>query len=108
MKLLVWAWFIFAFYVIFSTINNKYKEKQLYGAMIANPNDQSVLYYIEAFKKVHNIFAQFFNLYFRSQHASDMMRQAQGYDIIKECPSVSQEVKEQLRIVFLSNGVQIS
>ncbi|MBE7036371.1 MAG: hypothetical protein E7403_03655 [Ruminococcaceae bacterium] len=107
-RILLYGWFIFAFYVIFSTIYNKYNEKKLYGVMIANPNDDTVEDYIEAFKSVNGFSAMLFGLYFRAQQASDRARQAQGYYIIEECPSVSQEVKEELRIVFLSNGVQIS
>lgn len=75
--------------------------------MISNPNDLIVKNYIESFKKINGFSSSIFNLFWGSQHASDRMRQSQGYEIIKNSSSVSSAVKEQLKIVFISNGIQI-
>ena len=104
---LAFIWFAFVFYVLFSNISRRAKEKQLYRVMISNPNDLIVKNYIESFKKINGFSSSIFNLFWGSQHASDRMRQSQGYEIIKNSSSVSSAVKEQLKIVFISNGIQI-
>ncbi len=98
---------IFIFYVLFSNIFRRAREKSMYRIMIANPNDNTVLNYIKSFKKINGFTAMIFNLFFSSQNVQDKMRQTQGYDIIKDCSSVSNSVKEQLKNIFVSNGVPI-
>lgn len=106
-NLFIWIWFIFVFYVLFSNIFRRSKEKYLYRIMISNPNDSTVINYIKSFKKINGFASMIFNLFFSSQHVNDKIRQSQGYDIIRDCSSVSSTVKEQLKIVFVSNGIQI-
>ena len=106
-EIFIWIWFVFVFYVLFSNIFRRAREKQLYRAMISTPNDNPVNNYIKSFKKINGFASMVFNLFFSSQHVNDKIRQAQGYDIIKACSSVSATVKEQLKIVFVSNGIQI-
>ncbi len=106
-EIFIWIWFIFVFYVLFSNIFRRAREKQLYRVMISNPNDSTVINYIESFNKINGFASSVFNLFFGSQHTSDIMRQSQGYEIIKNSSSVSSTVKEQLKIAFVSNGIQI-
>ena len=106
-EIFIWIWFVFVFYVLFSNIFRRAREKQLYRVMISTPNDNTVKNYIKSFKKINGFASMVFNLFFSSQHANDKIRQSQGYDIIKDCSSVSETVKEQLKIVFVSNGIQI-
>ncbi len=106
-EMLVWVWFAFVFYVLFSNIFRRAKEKSMYRVMITNPNDNTVNDYIKSFGKINGFTAMIFNLFFSSQNAQDKMRQAQGYDVIKDCSSVSDSVKEQLKNIFVSNGVPI-
>lgn len=40
-------------------------------------------------------------------HRNNQLRQSQAWDIIKDSSSVSDNVKEQLKTVFISNGVII-
>ena len=105
---IAFIWFAFVFYVLFSNIFRRAKEKQLYRVMISNPNDLIVKNYIESFKKINGFSSSIFNLFWGSQHASDIIRQSQGYEIINNSSSVSQSVKEQLKIAFISNGIQIN
>lgn len=105
--LLVWVLLIFIFYVLFSNIFRRAKEKNMYRIMISNPTDNTVNNYIKSFKKINGFTAMIFNLFFSSQNAHDKMRQSQGYDIIKDCSSVSDLVKEQLKNIFISYGVPI-
>ena len=40
-------------------------------------------------------------------HRNNMMRQSQGWDVVNMSNNVSPQVKEQLRNVFIANGVPI-
>ncbi len=106
-EIFIWIWFVFVFYVLFSNIFRRAKEKSMYRIMIANPNDDTVNNYIKSFKKIHGFASMVFNLFFSSQNAHDKVRQAQGYELIKSNTNVSDSAKEQLKNAFVMNGVPI-
>ena len=106
-NMLIWLWFAFVIYVVFSNIFRRVKERKLYKKMIATPCDATVIDYIEIFEKTNGFASVVFNLLFYSGQASDKMRQSQGYFFIRNSQCVSQEVKEQLKISLMSNGVKV-
>ena len=40
-------------------------------------------------------------------HRNNLLRQSQGWDLIKESNKVSEDVKTQLKTAYLSNGVPV-
>lgn len=108
MQLFLCVWFGGIFYIIGSNIFNRYKEKQAYSVMVTNPSDFTVNNYIQAFEKINGFSAMIFNMVLRSKFSEDKARQAQGYYIIEDSTMVSAEVKEELKMIFLANGVPIN
>ena len=101
------VWFGGLFYLLVSNLVRRYNEKQLYRAMIENPNDSTVSQYIEAFNKLSGFGSALFNLQYSGQVGNDRARQSQGYDVVKESPNVSTELKEKLKLAYISSGVKI-
>lgn len=87
----------------------KRNERDLYKKMIVNLNDEIVLEYLEAFKISYSKISEFgnSNKHYAGQHYEDKMRQAQGYEIIKQSSNVSDSVKEQVKNLFIANGIPI-
>ena len=77
------AWFGGIFYIAITTILRSYNEKQAFKAMIANPNNDTVTNYIEAYKKTNGFVSVIVNLAYSQHHRSNQQRQAQGFETIK-------------------------
>lgn len=98
--------FIYLFLGVRAT-NRMSKERKVYKKMISNLCDSTVLSYIHFFEKSYGFLSGAVNRRNAVAHRNDLTRQAQGYEIIKNSSSVSDPVKEQLKNVFIANGVPI-
>ena len=83
------------------------KEKKMFKKMIANPCDSTVLTYIKAFNATYGFASTMYNSQFAVNHRNDQLRQASGWDVVKESDKVSEDVKAQLKTAYLSNGVPV-
>ena len=105
------------FYVLFGAIvvygiyylilnNNESRKRK---AMIINPNDATDSEYIKALKSAKG------NIILRSVrpgnsetlHLEAKMKQVQAWEIVKESPNVSQNLKNELRTLFLKFDIPI-
>ena len=105
--LVIWAIVIIGIIGIAINGLKKSKEKQLYKVMVANPCDTTVRQYIAAFEKTFGFFGNLANMDRAVAHRNNMMRQSQGWEVVNMSKNVSPQVKEQLRNVFIANGVPI-
>ncbi len=87
--------------------NRMSKERKVFKKMMGNMCDSTVLSYIHFFEKSYGFLSGVVNRRNAVAHRNDLTRQAQGYEIIKNSSSVSDSVKEQLKNVFIANGVPI-
>lgn len=99
-------WFTLLFLVI-RTVVRQSSEKNYYKKMIANPCDASVLAYIPKFNATYGFFSTLINMDKAVNHRNNLLRQSQGWDLIKESDKVSEDVKAQLKTAYLSNGVPV-
>ena len=99
-------WFTLLFLVI-RTVVRQSAEKNYYKKMIANPCDASVLAYIPKFNATYGFASTMYNSQFAVNHRNDQLRQASGWDVVKESDKVSEDVKAQLKTAYLSNGVPV-
>ncbi len=100
---LVVLWFFF----IFRCFYRQSVERSFYKKMIKNPSELAVSSYIIAFEKSYCFLSGVVNQVNAVSHRNDLLRQAQGFEIIKNSSAVSDSAKEQLKSVFVANGVPI-
>lgn len=81
-------------------------EIKKFNSMIDNMNDSTVLEYLETFKRTRNFSTRYGNQN-PQMSMSDKIRQAQGWDAVKESPNVSQNVKDQMGKLFLKEKIII-
>ena len=100
---IVWCWLA---YNTVKTLMNFNKEKKAYTVMISNPCNATVSQYLGAYAKTNTGFANFINNTNRGvQHRNDQLRQSQGWSVIRDCDTVSEELKQQLRNSLIAQGV---
>ena len=100
------VWVFLAISVI-SMLARTAKEKKLYKKMIADPCDKTVKDYIPAFNATYGFMSNLFNTQMAYNHRTSMLRQAQGWEIINECTTVSAEAKEKLKRAYASQGIKV-
>lgn len=97
-------------FTIYSVIVRN-KELSKYKVLISNTNDSTVLAWMVAFKKTRNFNTRSgpikLNSIDTSQNVDDKLRYIQIYEIVKDSANVSSNVKEQLKVLFLSEGIPI-
>lgn len=100
--------FIFVAYKEVKTMIAFSAEKKAYSIMVNNPSDVTVIAYLAAYEKTNTKFAQLINSKQGVQHRNNQLRQAQGFDIVNDCDTVSDTVKTKLKTAFISQGVPIA
>lgn len=90
-------------YIIFELIKRGIEIKK-FNAMIDNMNDATVLEYIEAFRRTRN-FGTRYGTANPQLSLSDKMRQAQGWEAVKESANVSDEVKDKMGKLFVKERI---
>ena len=103
--------------VLIFTIKNiitRQAEIKKYRALIANTNDETVLAWLEAFKKSRNINTRSsFHINLGSNNndnsylVDDKLRFIQVWEIVKDCSNVSANIKEQVKKTLLLESVPI-
>ena len=103
--------------VLIFTIKNmitRQAEIKKYRALIANTNDCTVLDWLEAFKKSRNLNTKSsFNLHLGSSNTDnsylvdDKLRFIQVWEIVKDSPNISANVKEQVKKTLLLESIPI-
>ena len=104
--LFVVVWFVLLFFAIRLLVRQS-AEKKSYKIMIANPCDATVLEYIQRFNATYGFLSTLGNSNNAVNHRNNLLRQAQGWDYIKDSAKVSEDVKQQLKAAFLANGVPV-
>lgn len=100
--------FIFVAYKEVKTMIAFSAEKKAYSVMVNNPSDATVISYLAAYEKTNTKFAQLINSKQGVHHRNNQLRQAQGFEIVNDCDSVSNDVKTKLKTAFISQGVPIA
>lgn len=78
-------------------VNKAFKaENKAYENMIISPSDTTVSQYISVFQNTK-----------KHINIEDKIRQSQGYKEVANSTNVSEELKNKLKMVLLSNGVPI-
>ena len=82
-------------------------EKAAFRKMISKPNDNTVNSYIRSFNKSYCFGSGWLNMVKAVNHRNNQLRQANGWEAIKNNDKVSTETKERLKTAFISRGVPI-
>lgn len=101
--------------VVIFTINTAVKrqaEIKKYKVLIADTNDATVLAWLEAFKKTRNFntrsdSVKINNGVGNSYMVDDKLRYIQVWEIVKDSPNVSANVKEQVKKTLLLESIPI-
>lgn len=100
-------------FTIFNIIKRQAEIKK-YRALIADTNDSTVLDWLEAFKKSRNLNTKSsFHINLGSAPADnsylvdDKLRFIQVWEIVKDSPNVSSNVKEQVKKALLLESIPI-
>ncbi len=105
-------WWICAVVIIVGAIfyyfSTRSDEKSAFKDMVRNPDDDTVLEYIRAFQSSQNIITTIVSMKCGFGIRGDRDRQAQGYEIVRESPNVSEEVKTELYNTLVGEGVPVS
>lgn len=105
--LFVALWFFLLFKCL-KAFRKQTNEKKYYKIMLSNLCDATVLEYIDIFNKSNQgVFVSLLNMQNAVNYRNNQLRQSQAWDIIKDSSNVSDNVKEQLKTSFISNGVII-
>lgn len=82
-------------------------EKKQFKIMLANPCDATVRDYLDAYAKTTTGFAHIQNSNRGGEHRNDQLRQAQGWEVLRENESISEDLKMQMRNAFIAEGVPV-
>ena len=97
--LFLYAWLV-------PPINSAF-EKTAFRKMISNPTDKTVNSYIHSFNKSYCFGSGWLNMVKAVNHRNNQLRQANGWETVKNSDKVSTETKEKLKTAFISRGVPV-
>lgn len=106
-ELLGLALVVLFLYVWLAPPINSTFEKIAFRKMISNPNDHTVNSYIHSFNKSYCFGSGWLNMVKAVNHRNNQLRQANGWETIKNSEKVSTETKEKLKTAFISRGVPV-
>lgn len=93
-------------FIIIRDVLKRSVEFKKFDAMVADTNDKTVLEYLDAFKNSRN-----FNTRAGANSDPVMIRdnakRVQAWELVKESPNVSQNVKDQMGKLFIKEKVII-
>lgn len=109
MAIIVFAFIGFLIYseiVISKTFKN---EKTKYKLMIQEPTDITVKMYMSALEKTSGFFCNWAYSVKSGpgNKINDQLRQSQGWEIIRDCSTVSETVKNDFKKLLIIQGVKV-
>lgn len=94
-------------YAFFGGLLKIEKEKRAFQRMIMSPSDATVRAYIRAYKKTCGPLAFVTHIYLPITFYNHGRRRATGWETIKESKYVSDELKNELKSLYIAHGVVI-